>query len=95
MRRNTGRGRRLVQAASFTAVRCVQVIGIEGIAQAVESVQDRDGHVQAACHVFGHAWALIRPDGYLAATGEAIDASLVQAIEQSLSLSGAAQEDAV
>jgi 3-(3-hydroxy-phenyl)propionate hydroxylase len=38
---------------------------------------------RAACHVFGHAWALIRPDGYLAATGEVVDGDLVQAVEKS------------
>lgn len=38
--------------------------------------------------MFGHAWALVRPDGYLAATGETINARLVTAIERSLGLRG-------
>ena len=34
--------------------------------------------------MFGHAWALVRPDAYVAATGESVDASLVHAIGQAL-----------
>jgi 3-(3-hydroxy-phenyl)propionate hydroxylase len=44
------------------------------------------GHLQGACHVFGRAWALVRPDAYLAATGEAIDGALVCAVERALGL---------
>jgi len=64
----------------------VQVVGPDEPAQAKEHVRDPKGHLQGACHVFGHAWALIRPDGYLAATGEVVDGDLVQAIEKSLGL---------
>lgn len=45
---------------------------------------DQEGHLQASCHVFGHAWALLRPDSYVAATGESIDTSLVHAIAMAL-----------
>ncbi len=70
-------------------VRSVQVLGTDGVpAQALEHVRDPKGHLQGACHVFGHAWALVRPDGYLAATGETINARLVTAIERSLGLRG-------
>lgn len=69
-------------------VRSVQVLGPETAAQAIEHVRDPQGHLQGACHVFGHAWALLRPDGYLAATGESVDAQLVSAIERSLGLRG-------
>jgi 3-(3-hydroxy-phenyl)propionate hydroxylase len=70
-------------------VRSVQVLGTDGVpAQALEHVRDPNGHLQGACHVFGHAWALVRPDGYLAATGETINARLVTAIERSLGLRG-------
>ena len=76
-----------LQVLSRTApLRCVQVIGPDGGAQAHEHVIDPKGHLQAACHVFGHAWALVRPDGYLAATGEQVDGTLVLAIEKSLGL---------
>jgi 3-(3-hydroxy-phenyl)propionate hydroxylase len=69
-------------------VRSVQVLGIDGTPQAVEHVRDPRGHLQGACHVFGHAWALVRPDGYLAASGETVDSQLVAAIERSLGLRG-------
>jgi 3-(3-hydroxy-phenyl)propionate hydroxylase len=77
---------RLRQLASQAPVRCVQVLGPDSRAQALEHVRDPQGHLQGACHVFGHAWALVRPDGYLAATGESVDADLIQAIGQALGL---------
>jgi 3-(3-hydroxy-phenyl)propionate hydroxylase len=69
-------------------VRSVQVLGIDATPQAVEHVLDPKGHLQGACHVFGHAWALVRPDGYLAACGETVNEQLVTAIERSLGLRG-------
>ncbi len=78
---------RLIQIASHTPARCVQVVGAHSSPQAFEHVRDPLGHLQGACHVFGHAWALLRPDSYLAATGEAVDADLLDAIELSLSIS--------
>ncbi len=61
-------------------LRCVQVVAAGDDAAAEEHVIDSHGHLQATCRVFGHAWALVRPDGYLAATGESLDASLSQAL---------------
>ena len=78
--------RRLADLTEGTPVRAVQVVGADGRAQAHEAVRDTHGHLQGACHVFGHAWALVRPDAYLAATGEAVDGSLVGAVEQALAL---------
>ncbi|QDL38929.1 FAD-dependent oxidoreductase [Rhodoferax sediminis] len=75
---------RLRQLGNGTPVRSVQVVGTDGQPQAREHVRDPKGHLQGACHVFGHAWALVRPDGYLAATGEAVDDQLVHAIEKCL-----------
>ena len=69
-------------------VRSVQVLGARGAAQATEHVRDPQGHLQGACQVDGNAWALVRPDGYLAATGNTINARLVTAIERSLGLHG-------
>jgi len=69
-------------------VRSVQVLGIDATPQAMEHVLDPKGHLQGACHVFGHAWALVRPDGYLAASGETVNGQLVAAIERSLGLRG-------
>ena len=78
---------RLAHLTTATALRAVQVLGSDAPAQARETVRDPLGHLQGACHVFGHAWALVRPDAYLAATGEAVDGALVAAVEQALSLS--------
>jgi 3-(3-hydroxy-phenyl)propionate hydroxylase len=57
-------------------VRCVQVLGADEHAPVRWSMcATRTGHLQGACHVFGHAWALVRPDAYVAATGESMDAA--------------------
>ena len=81
---------RLRQLAQHAPVRSVQVLAADQPAQAREHLYDINargaGHLQGACHVFGHAWALLRPDGYLAATGEAVDGQLVAAVEKSLGL---------
>jgi 3-(3-hydroxy-phenyl)propionate hydroxylase len=69
-------------------VRSVQVVGSDVRPIAREHVLDPNGHLQGACHVFGHAWALIRPDSYIAATGESIDAALVHAVSQALGAPG-------
>ncbi|WP_137922047.1 FAD-dependent oxidoreductase [Hydrogenophaga sp. 2FB] len=77
--------RRLCQDAP---VRSVQVLGGDAPAQAVEHVRDREGQLQGACQVSNSGWALLRPDGYLAATGDTLNATLVAAIERSLGLQG-------
>ncbi|HVZ42420.1 MAG TPA: FAD-dependent oxidoreductase [Ramlibacter sp.] len=71
---------RLRQLGATARVRCVQVVGPQEPAGALEHVRDPKGHLQGACHVFGHAWAVVRPDAYVAATGETVDASLVHAV---------------
>ncbi|MBL0420968.1 FAD-dependent oxidoreductase [Ramlibacter sp. AW1] len=82
----TASARERLRALVETApVRVVQVVA-DGPAQAREHVRDPQGHLQGACHVFGHAWALVRPDAYVAATGEAVDAGLVQAVAAGLAL---------
>jgi 3-(3-hydroxy-phenyl)propionate hydroxylase len=82
---------RLRALAGTAPLLCVQVVGADERAAAREHVLDPQGHLQGACHVFGHAWALLRPDSYVAATGEAIDAGLVHAVGKAL---GALQEPA-
>jgi len=77
---------RLANLGNHSPVRSVQVQGADTRPRAREFVRDVHGHLQGACHVFGHAWALVRPDGYLAATGEAVDGALVEAIETALGL---------
>jgi 3-(3-hydroxy-phenyl)propionate hydroxylase len=76
-----GRLRTLAEAAP---VRSVQVLGPGERPVAREYVVDPHGHLQGACHVFGHAWALLRPDSYVAATGESVDGALVQAVARAL-----------
>jgi 3-(3-hydroxy-phenyl)propionate hydroxylase len=80
--------RALVESAPL---RCVQVLDMDSASDAAEYVRDPHGHLQAACHVFGHAWALVRPDAYVAATGETVDASLIEAVGKAL---GAVEEHA-
>jgi 3-(3-hydroxy-phenyl)propionate hydroxylase len=75
---------RLRELSTQTGVVCVQVISPGSSAAAREHVIDRNGHLQATCRVFGHAWALVRPDSYVAATGESIDASLVHDIGKAM-----------
>jgi 3-(3-hydroxy-phenyl)propionate hydroxylase len=76
---------RRVRALTETApLLAVQVLGTEGEASALEHVRDPKAHLQGACHVFGHAWALVRPDAYVAATGETVDAALVDAVARCL-----------
>jgi 3-(3-hydroxy-phenyl)propionate hydroxylase len=75
---------RLRSLSETAPLRCVQVLGPDDPPTAAESVRDPKGHLQGACHVFGHAWALVRPDSYVAATGESIDAALVHAVGQAL-----------
>jgi 3-(3-hydroxy-phenyl)propionate hydroxylase len=77
---------RLANLSHQAPVRCVQVLGPDARTQSRETVRDPQGHLQGACHVFGHAWALVRPDAYLAATGEAVDGALVQAIEHAMAI---------
>ncbi|TWO72273.1 FAD-dependent oxidoreductase [Caenimonas sedimenti] len=75
---------RLHSLAETAPVCCVQVVGPDDRPEAREHVLDPKGHLQGACHVFGHAWALVRPDAYVAATGESVDAALVHAVGRSL-----------
>jgi len=81
---STASMQRVRELADTAPLCCVQVLDLDGTATAAEYVRDPHGHLQAACHVFGHAWALVRPDAYIAATGEAVDASLVDAVGKSL-----------
>jgi 3-(3-hydroxy-phenyl)propionate hydroxylase len=75
---------RVAALAEAAPIRCVQVLGADEAPTAAEYVRDPKGHLQGACHVFGHAWALVRPDSYVAATGESIDSTLVHAVGKAL-----------
>jgi 3-(3-hydroxy-phenyl)propionate hydroxylase len=91
---NGGSLQRLRALAESAPLRCVQVLGPDEAAAAVEYVRDPKAHLQGACHVFGHAWALIRPDSYVAATGETVDADLVHAVRKALGVPQTGQEEA-
>jgi 3-(3-hydroxy-phenyl)propionate hydroxylase len=80
-RASLGRIRALAESAPMVAI---QVLGRNGEPSAIEHVLDPEGHLRNACHVFGHAWALVRPDAYVAATGESVDAALVDAVSRCL-----------
>jgi 3-(3-hydroxy-phenyl)propionate hydroxylase len=77
---------RLKALSQSAPLYCLQVMPAKGRAQAREHVRDPHSHLQIACHAKGQSWALVRPDGYLAATGAQVDGKLVQAIEKSLGL---------
>lgn len=79
---------RLAGIAGSAPLRMVQVVATGEAAQAEEHVRDAQGHLRGACQVQPGDWALVRPDGYLAASGHAIDGELVQAIALSLGLTG-------
>ena len=71
-------------AAATPGLRCVQVLAKGERADAMEHIRDTDGHVRATCHAASAGWALLRPDSYIAATGQHIDATLEQAIAAAL-----------
>ncbi len=79
---------RLRRIATGTPLYSVQVLGHSGKTQAIEAVCDSLGHLKSACHLTANKpqnrWALLRPDAYVAASGQAVDASLVKAIERAL-----------
>jgi 3-(3-hydroxy-phenyl)propionate hydroxylase len=77
---------RLKTLTGGAPLRAVQVLSGRDRAQATEHVRDPEGHLRAACQLTGPGWALVRPDGYLAATGDRIDGRLVAALERSLGL---------
>ena len=96
---NRAQAARLAQLTCSAPVRCVQVLPTrtQGGLRARESVLDTQGHLRAACHLpvpNGPAWALLRPDSYLAASGHAIDPSLIAAIATALGLQGTASAGA-
>ena len=84
--------RRLRGLLQNAPLRAVQVLARHGEhAQAREHLVDPQGHLRGACGLGADAtpaWALLRPDGYLAASGGAIDSQLIQAVGLALGLTG-------
>ncbi len=60
--------RQLRALASRTGLRCVQVVRSGAQADARELIVDRLGHLSQC--IGKHRWAIVRPDSYVAATGE-------------------------
>jgi 3-(3-hydroxy-phenyl)propionate hydroxylase len=86
---DAGARERLRALAGTAPVRVVQVVVGERNPQALEHVRDPQGTLQGACHLSGDSgfsWALVRPDAYVAATGESVDARLVEAVGAALAL---------
>ena len=78
--------KRLKTLTEGTPLRCVQVLDTNTPAQAREHVIDPAQRLRSACQLQGNGWALVRPDGYLAAHGSRVDGQLVQAIVDTLAL---------
>ena len=78
--------RRLRTLTKGKPLRCVQVVDKLTPPQAREHVIDTQHRLRSACQLQGQGWALVRPDGYLAATGHRVDGSLIEAIANTLAL---------
>ncbi|WP_372826202.1 FAD-dependent monooxygenase [Polaromonas sp.] len=80
---------RLRELAGQSGLRCVQVLAPGEQPQAREHVIDRRGHLRATCCVAAATaggWALLRPDSYVAATGQRLDSGLVRAVSVAIGL---------
>lgn len=81
-----GQASHIILLTRQTDMRCVQVLGQvpgripggKGPGVAKEHVLDPEGHLAAS--LGGAFWALLRPDSYIAATGQQIDAELTRAL---------------
>jgi 3-(3-hydroxy-phenyl)propionate hydroxylase len=78
--------RRVRQLTSQTPLRAIQVLSPVEHAQGREHVIDTDNHLRQACQSSGQAWALVRPDAYLAATGSDWESTLVRRLARALAL---------
>jgi 3-(3-hydroxy-phenyl)propionate hydroxylase len=78
--------RRLNALTEGTPLRCVQVVDKLTPPQAREHVIDNQHRLRSACQLQSQGWALVRPDGYLAATGQQIDGNVIEAIANALAL---------
>jgi 3-(3-hydroxy-phenyl)propionate hydroxylase len=75
----------LRQLSQSAAVRIVQVVSHEA-AQAVEHVIDKPQRLRQACGDATARWALLRPDAYVAARGQALNAGLVHSVAKALAI---------
>lgn len=77
---------RLKTLTEGTPLRCVLVLDKAAQPQAREHVIDASHRLRSACQLQGEGWALVRPDGYLAAHGNRVDGGLVEAVVNTLGL---------
>jgi 3-(3-hydroxy-phenyl)propionate hydroxylase len=74
------------QLSQTDRVRVVQVLRRRHEAQALEHVMQADGLLQQACGDAKAKWALLRPDAYLIAHGQALNGHLVQSVAKAYAL---------
>ena len=77
---------RIRQLTAQTPLKAVQVLSPGERIQGREHVLDPEGRLRRACQASGQAWALVRPDSYLAATGADWDSTLVRRLARALAL---------
>ncbi len=77
---------RIRQLTAQTPLKAVQVLSPGERAQCLEHLRDPEGRLRVACQAAGQAWALVRPDSYLAATGADWASTLVHRLSRALAL---------
>jgi 3-(3-hydroxy-phenyl)propionate hydroxylase len=77
---------RIRQLTAQTPLKAVQVLSPGDQVQCREHVLDPEGGVRRACQAADKAWALVRPDSYLAATGADWESTLVRRLARALAL---------
>ena len=77
---------RIRQLTAQTPLKAVQVLSPGERVQGREHVLDPEGRLRRACLAAGQAWALVRPDSYLAATGADWESTLVRRLARALAL---------
>jgi len=78
--------RRVRDLAAAAPLRAVQVLDRHSAPQVLEAVRDPAGHLRQTTAAPAGGWALVRPDGYIAATGPAVDTDLVRSVARALAL---------
>ena len=77
---------RIRQLTAHTPLKAVQVLAPDERVQGLEHVLDTEGRLRQACQASGQAWALVRPDSYLAATGADWESTLVRQLARALAV---------
>jgi 3-(3-hydroxy-phenyl)propionate hydroxylase len=77
---------RIRQLTAQTPLKAVQVLSPGQPAQCLEHVRDPEARLQRACQASGQAWAMVRPDSYLAATGADWESTPVHRLARALAL---------